>query len=261
MPGVSSNIRWMLVVPHFASPTTKTLGKGPALGIVGHPLPLDGVMAEREGFEPSRRFPAYTLSRRAPSTTRPPLRREPETMGSRAGQVPVRALTRAHRPGPLRRALPASCEQARIRSARAGVTPSPCRRRVRVRPLSRVSSVTPGRSGAGAGRGRSAARGARASAASSASGVSGSAAARAAAMRSRLAGPQALDEGEAEALGEVGGEAQARRRGRGRSRGRRGCASASGGWRWRRARAARRPRWGRRRGRWRARRRGRARSG
>ena len=33
-----------------------------------------GVMAERQGFEPWRRFPAYTLSRRAPSTTRPPLR-------------------------------------------------------------------------------------------------------------------------------------------------------------------------------------------
>ena len=32
-------------------------------------------MAEGEGFEPSRRFPVYTLSRRAPSTTRPPLRR------------------------------------------------------------------------------------------------------------------------------------------------------------------------------------------
>src|SRR5690606_38089439 len=31
-------------------------------------------MAERKGFEPLRRFPAYTLSRRAPSTTRPPLR-------------------------------------------------------------------------------------------------------------------------------------------------------------------------------------------
>ena len=30
-------------------------------------------MADREGFEPSRRFPAYTLSRRAPSTTRPPV--------------------------------------------------------------------------------------------------------------------------------------------------------------------------------------------
>ncbi len=32
-------------------------------------------MAERKGFEPSRRLPAYALSRGAPSTTRPPLRR------------------------------------------------------------------------------------------------------------------------------------------------------------------------------------------
>ena len=31
------------------------------------------ILAEREGFEPSRRFPAYTLSKRAPSATRPPL--------------------------------------------------------------------------------------------------------------------------------------------------------------------------------------------
>ena len=31
------------------------------------------VVAEGEGFEPSIRFPVYTLSRRAPSTTRPPL--------------------------------------------------------------------------------------------------------------------------------------------------------------------------------------------
>ncbi len=31
-------------------------------------------LAERQGFEPWRRSPAYTLSRRAPSTTRPPLR-------------------------------------------------------------------------------------------------------------------------------------------------------------------------------------------
>ena len=29
-------------------------------------------MADRQGFEPWRRSPAYTLSRRAPSTTRPP---------------------------------------------------------------------------------------------------------------------------------------------------------------------------------------------
>ena len=33
-------------------------------------------MADREGFEPSRRFPAYTRSRRAPSTTRPPVHSE-----------------------------------------------------------------------------------------------------------------------------------------------------------------------------------------
>ena len=31
-------------------------------------------MADRQGFEPWRRSPAYTLSRRAPSTTRPPVR-------------------------------------------------------------------------------------------------------------------------------------------------------------------------------------------
>ena len=33
-------------------------------------------MAEGVGFEPTRRLPAYTRSRRAPSTTRPPLRLE-----------------------------------------------------------------------------------------------------------------------------------------------------------------------------------------
>ena len=31
-------------------------------------------VADRQGFEPWRRSPAYTLSRRAPSTTRPPVR-------------------------------------------------------------------------------------------------------------------------------------------------------------------------------------------
>ncbi len=34
----------------------------------------NGDLADRQGFEPWRRFPAYTLSRRAPSTTRPPVR-------------------------------------------------------------------------------------------------------------------------------------------------------------------------------------------
>ena len=33
-------------------------------------------LAEREGFEPSVEFPLHTLSKRAPSTTRPPLRKE-----------------------------------------------------------------------------------------------------------------------------------------------------------------------------------------
>jgi hypothetical protein len=31
-------------------------------------------MAERAGFEPAVRFPLHTLSKRAPSTTRTPLR-------------------------------------------------------------------------------------------------------------------------------------------------------------------------------------------
>ena len=31
------------------------------------------LMAERMGFEPMKEFPLYTLSKRAPSTARPPL--------------------------------------------------------------------------------------------------------------------------------------------------------------------------------------------
>ena len=54
-----------------------------SLGIVWIPN-----LAEREGFEPSKQFPTYTRSRRAPSTTRPPLqemiafRKESETDAS-----------------------------------------------------------------------------------------------------------------------------------------------------------------------------------
>ncbi len=51
--------------------TPKTTMPFSMLGDVARPF--EG-MAEREGFEPSRRLPAYTLSRRAPSTTRPSLR-------------------------------------------------------------------------------------------------------------------------------------------------------------------------------------------
>ena len=38
-------------------------------------ISMSYVVAEWKGFEPSRRFPACTLSRGVPSTTRPPLRR------------------------------------------------------------------------------------------------------------------------------------------------------------------------------------------
>ena len=36
-------------------------------------LLMEDLSAERKGFEPSIQFPVYTLSRRAPSTTRTPL--------------------------------------------------------------------------------------------------------------------------------------------------------------------------------------------
>ena len=54
-------------------------------------------MAVREGFEPSLRFPVNTLSKRAPSTTRPPHPKGPARVS--AAQTPfagTRAL--AHRP-------------------------------------------------------------------------------------------------------------------------------------------------------------------
>ena len=52
-------------------PTPKTTLPFNALGQFCRP---EGVMAERVGFEPTIELPLYTLSRRAPSTTRPPLR-------------------------------------------------------------------------------------------------------------------------------------------------------------------------------------------
>ena len=44
-----------------------------------------GRLAERKGFEPSMRFPPYSLSRGAPSATRPPLRQDPTPRPSPAG--------------------------------------------------------------------------------------------------------------------------------------------------------------------------------
>lgn len=48
-----------------------------------------GRMADREGFEPSIEFPLYTRSRRAPSTTRPPVRPLAAGGQSGAGRFPV----------------------------------------------------------------------------------------------------------------------------------------------------------------------------
>ena len=42
--------------------------------VLGNMNDMKNRMADREGFEPSIRLPVYTRSRRAPSTTRPPLR-------------------------------------------------------------------------------------------------------------------------------------------------------------------------------------------
>jgi hypothetical protein len=44
-----------------------------------------GGLAEGVGFEPTIRFPVYTLSKRAPSATRPPLRTRESTQYSDSG--------------------------------------------------------------------------------------------------------------------------------------------------------------------------------
>ena len=49
------------------------IGDLSALKTARRKLTAEG-LAEGEGFEPSIRFPVYTLSKRAPSATRPPLR-------------------------------------------------------------------------------------------------------------------------------------------------------------------------------------------
>src|SRR5258708_16496756 len=54
-------------------------------------------LAEREGFEPSIQFPVYTLSKRAPSTTRPSLRRHlgtPSGYHGGSGQIELLLVQR-----------------------------------------------------------------------------------------------------------------------------------------------------------------------
>ena len=67
-------------------------------------MSLDKRLAEGAGFEPAIRFPAYTLSRRAPSATRPPLRsvrRGARGLSKKGRAPPARCAPSATRP-PLR---------------------------------------------------------------------------------------------------------------------------------------------------------------
>ena len=43
---------------------------------------METFLAERMGFEPMKEFPLYTLSKRAPSTTRPPLQKNQSNIKS-----------------------------------------------------------------------------------------------------------------------------------------------------------------------------------
>ncbi len=67
-------------------------------------------LAEREGFEPSVQFPVHTLSKRAPSTTRPPLLWEntPRAQPIQAARRRARARPSPSLPCPLRHSLPGS---------------------------------------------------------------------------------------------------------------------------------------------------------
>ena len=53
------------------------------------------VVAEGAGFEPAIRFPAYTLSRRAPSAARPPLQRALHESSEREAIAPAKARAQA----------------------------------------------------------------------------------------------------------------------------------------------------------------------
>lgn len=96
-------------------------------------------LAEGVGFEPTIRFPVYTRSRRAPSTTRPPLRSAPDTEAGGRMQGPVRArgsamrVARRHGPGRLRcsprqaTVSPLASPGTALSSPRPGTSPLPLR--------------------------------------------------------------------------------------------------------------------------------------
>src|SRR5712671_4415527 len=62
--GVKQNDTRKCHLPHFGAKNRKKIKE----------IRENSELAEREGFEPSVEFPLHTLSKRAPSTTRPSLR-------------------------------------------------------------------------------------------------------------------------------------------------------------------------------------------
>src|ERR1700727_3331646 len=101
-----------------------------------YPTHCRNMLAERVGFEPTNTVRCYTLSRRAPSTARPPLHK-PSICSILTARV---GLTRAI----LALALPARCARPKSLQAilsnprtRLGVTHFPG---VRLRPLGHLSS-------------------------------------------------------------------------------------------------------------------------
>src|SRR5215207_1131856 len=91
-------------------------------------------LAEGEGFEPTIRLPVYTLSRRAPSATRPPLRRrlrrgrlrcEAPKAGSAGTRLDVARCLRRKGSGPSSVAGRHLASGAQIRKAPGGAPPAP----------------------------------------------------------------------------------------------------------------------------------------
>ena len=104
--------------------TTNSIGNYPAVfgrrksldhncsrnACVNPPIVTKGNLAEGAGFEPAIRFPAYTLSRRAPSAARPPLRvrahRREQRAYHRAGRRASRRVRGERRNGRSKSASP-----------------------------------------------------------------------------------------------------------------------------------------------------------
>src|SRR5580692_6874628 len=100
---------------------------------------IDSLLAERVGFEPTNTVRCYTLSRRAPSTARPPLHKSHSTQSAQWAGLTRAILALALRARCARpKSLPAILSNPRTR---LGVTHFPG---VRLRPLGHLSTRAQG---------------------------------------------------------------------------------------------------------------------